>query len=90
MIRSVGCGQVGKLDAQLLCILGVASQGLSDQKPVQHIKANVPVSDTSGLGAPTVVRFTVPMVPRFRSESKGAYSRRCSGSVSARQTFTGG
>src|SRR5262249_51135144 len=41
-------------------------------------------------GVPTVVSFTfVPTALRFLSASKGAHSRRCSGSVSARQTFSG-
>src|SRR5258708_40372387 len=40
------------------------------------------VSDTCGVGAPTVESFAVPTVPRFRSESNGA--------VSAFQTFAGG
>src|SRR5207249_2952062 len=48
------------------------------------------VSDTCGVGTPTVESFAVPTVPRFRSESNGAHSRRCSGSVSAFQTFAGG
>src|SRR6266540_3247048 len=48
------------------------------------------VSDTYGVGAPTVESFAVPTVPRFRSVSNGAHSRRCSGSVSAFQTFAGG
>src|SRR5579859_1200331 len=48
------------------------------------------VSVTWGAGAPTVVSFTVaPTVPRFPSASKGAHSRRCAGSVSACQTFSG-
>src|SRR5438105_8510565 len=48
------------------------------------------VSQTCGVGAPTVVSFTVvPTVPRLPSASKGAHSRRCAGSVSARQTFSG-
>src|SRR5438874_4944465 len=48
------------------------------------------VSVTCGAGAPTVVSFTVvPTVPRLPSASKGAHSRRCAGSVSARQTFSG-
>src|SRR5262245_1026869 len=48
------------------------------------------VSETCGVGAPTVVRFTVvPTVPRFPSASKGAHSRKCAGSVIARQTFSG-
>src|SRR5205814_3135318 len=39
----------------------------------------------------TVVSFTVvPTVPRLLSASKGAHSRRCAGSVSACQTFSGG
>src|SRR5262249_37882349 len=33
--------------------------------------------------------FTVPTVPRLPSVSKGAHSRRCAGSVSACQTFSG-
>src|SRR5579872_2303674 len=43
-----------------------------------------------GVGAPTQVRFTVaPTVPRLPSATKGAHSRRCAGSVSACQTFSG-
>src|SRR4030081_2764407 len=49
------------------------------------------VSETRGVGAPTVVSFTAaPAVPRLPSASKGAHSRRCAGSVSACQTFSGG
>src|SRR5713226_8166822 len=48
------------------------------------------VSVTCGVGGPTVVSFTVaPAVPRLPSASKGAHSRRCAGSVSACQTFSG-
>src|SRR3979411_1064567 len=48
------------------------------------------VSETCGVGAPTVVSFTVvPTLPRLPSASKGAHSRRCAGSVSACQTFSG-
>src|ERR1051326_1269803 len=48
------------------------------------------VSVTCGVGAPTVVSLTVaPAVPRLVSASKGAHSRSCAGSVSARQTFSG-
>src|SRR5580698_9641033 len=48
------------------------------------------VSETGALGAPTVMSFTVlPAVPRLPSASKGAHSRRCAGSVSACQTFSG-
>src|ERR1700704_6090300 len=48
------------------------------------------VSVTCGAGAPTVVSFTVaPTVARLPSASKGAPSRRCAGSVSACQTFSG-
>src|SRR5271154_4088244 len=48
------------------------------------------VSETSGVGAPTVVSFTVvPAVPRLPSASNGAHSRSCAGSVSACQTFSG-
>src|SRR3984893_5046628 len=48
------------------------------------------VSETTGVGAPTVVSFTlVPTVPRLPSASKGAHSRRCAGSVSASQTLSG-
>src|SRR5713101_1583738 len=48
------------------------------------------VSETSGVGAPTVVSFTVlPTVPRLPSASKGAHSRSSAGSVSACQTFSG-
>src|SRR5437764_717155 len=42
-----------------------------------------------GVGVPTQVSFTVPTVPRLPSVSKGAHSRRCAGSVSACQTFSG-
>src|SRR3954453_2446701 len=48
------------------------------------------VSVTCVAGAPTVVSFTVlPTVPRLPSASKGAHSRRCAGSVSACQTWSG-
>src|SRR5881409_703170 len=48
------------------------------------------VSVTCGVGAPTVVSFTLARaVPRFPSASKGAHSHRCAGSVSACQTFSG-
>jgi len=48
-------------------------------------------SDTYGVGPLTVVSFTVvPTVPRLPSASKGAHWRRCAGSVSASQTFSGG
>src|SRR5437763_1389597 len=48
------------------------------------------VSKTCGVGAPTMVSFTVvPTVPRLPSGSKGAHSRRGAGSVSACQTFSG-
>src|SRR5216117_1774816 len=48
------------------------------------------VSVTCGVGAPTVVSFTVvPTAPRLLSASKGAHSRRCAGSVSTCQTFSG-
>src|ERR1700688_3051537 len=47
-------------------------------------------SETCGVGVPTVVSFAVvPTVPRLPSASKGAHSRRCAGSVSACQTFSG-
>src|SRR5207302_5498970 len=42
------------------------------------------------VGVPTQVSFTVPTVPRLPSTSNGAHSRRCAGSVSACQTFSGG
>src|SRR3989440_1579737 len=48
------------------------------------------VSETCGVGAPTVVSFTVvPTLPRLLSASKGDHSRRCAGSVSACQIFSG-
>src|SRR5580700_1347809 len=48
------------------------------------------VSVTCREGAPTVLSFTVfPTLPRLPSASKGAHSRRCAGSVSACQTFSG-
>src|SRR5436305_8546365 len=43
-----------------------------------------------GVGVPTQVSLTVPTVPRLPSTSNGAHSRRCAGSVSACQTFSGG
>src|SRR5215831_6397678 len=43
-----------------------------------------------GVGVPIQVSFTVPTEPRLPSTSKGAHSRRCAGSVSACQTFSGG
>src|SRR5579863_107693 len=47
-------------------------------------------SETVGLGAATVVSFTVvPAAPRLPSATKGAHSRRCAGSVIASQTFSG-
>src|ERR1700675_3098767 len=49
------------------------------------------VSETCGVGAPTVVSFTVvSSVPTLPSASKGAHPRRCAGSVSACQTLSGG
>src|SRR5579863_2900249 len=48
------------------------------------------VSVTRGVGAPTVVSFTVaPAIARLPSASKGAHSCRCAGSVIACQTFSG-
>src|SRR6202048_2608687 len=48
------------------------------------------VSETCGVGAPTVVSFTVvPTVPRLPSASRRAHSRKCAGSVSACQTLSG-
>src|SRR3990172_11003035 len=48
------------------------------------------VSETCGVGAPTVASFTVvPTAARLASASKGAHSRRCAGSVSACQTVSG-
>src|SRR5580698_360845 len=47
------------------------------------------VGVTCNLRARTVVNFTlVPTMPGLRSASKGAYSRRCAGSVSACRTFS--
>src|SRR6266478_2180114 len=45
---------------------------------------------SSAVDVPTQVSFTVPTAPRLPSTSKGAHSRRCAGSVSACQTFSGG
>src|SRR5579859_4236968 len=42
-----------------------------------------------GAGAPSQASFTVAAVARFASTSNGAHSRRCAGSVSACQTFSG-
>src|SRR5215468_11508711 len=48
------------------------------------------VSVTFSAAAPTVVSFTAaPAVAKLPSASKGAHSRRCAGSVSACQTFSG-
>src|SRR3954467_4297106 len=48
------------------------------------------VSETSGVGDPTVVSVTrLPAVARLPSASKGAHSPRAAGSVSACQTFCG-
>src|SRR5882672_3735753 len=48
------------------------------------------VSVTCGVGAPTVVSFTVlPTVPRLASASKGAHSCSCAGSVRTCQTLSG-
>src|SRR6266481_6284954 len=48
------------------------------------------VSVTCGVGAPTVVSFTlVPTEPRLPAASKGAHSRSCAGSVRACHTFAG-
>src|ERR1700736_2730757 len=59
-----------------------SSLGASDRVTV--------VSETCSAGAPTVVSFTAaPTVPRLPSASKGAHSRRCAGSISACQTFSG-
>src|SRR5438046_1772636 len=41
------------------------------------------------VAVPTQVSFTVPTIPRLPSGSKGAHSRRCAGSISACQTFSG-
>src|SRR4030095_9081870 len=48
------------------------------------------VSETCGVGAPTVVSFiVVPTLPKLPSASNGAHLRRCAGSESACQTFSG-
>src|SRR5690242_2040742 len=48
------------------------------------------LSVTCCAGAPTVVRLTVlPVLPRSPSESNGAHSRNCDGSVSAFHTLSG-
>src|SRR5215469_2514941 len=44
---------------------------------------------SSGVGVPAQVSFTVPTASRLPSTAKGAHSRRCAGSVSACQTFSG-
>src|SRR5215467_8976480 len=48
------------------------------------------VSETCGVGVPTVESFTGPTAARFRSASNGAHWDRCAGSVSACQTTAGG
>jgi hypothetical protein len=48
------------------------------------------VSETCGVGVPTVESFTGPTAARFRSASNGAHSERCAGSVSACHTVAGG
>ena len=45
------------------------------------------VSETCGVGVPTVESFTGPPVARLRSASNGAHSRSCAGSVSASPDF---
>src|SRR5690242_9987334 len=75
----------------------VASSSHRISKPPQLYSSNdgasarvTLVSETCGVGAPTVVSFTVvPTTPRLLSASKGAHSHRCAGSVSACQTFSG-
>src|SRR5262249_33522208 len=48
------------------------------------------VSVTVSAGAPMVVSLAAaPDFPRLASESNGAHSRSCAGSVSAAQTFSG-
>src|SRR5437868_10914270 len=48
------------------------------------------ISETCGVGAAIHVSFTLfPTVLRLLSAWKGAHSRRCAGSVSARHTFSG-
>src|SRR5881398_3361668 len=46
------------------------------------------VSETCGVGVPTVVSFAVPTEPRLRSASNGAHSRSCAGSVNASHTLS--
>src|SRR5262249_51471766 len=48
------------------------------------------LSETCGVGVPTVESFTGPTAARFRSASNGAHSDRCAGSVSACHTIAGG
>src|SRR5713101_4501052 len=66
-----------------------SSQRVSLYSSILGASARVTVV-ASGVGFPTQVRFTVvPTVPRLPSTTKGAHSRRCAGSVSACQTFSG-
>ncbi len=48
------------------------------------------VSETCGVGVPTVESLAGPTAARFRSASNGAHSDRCAGSVSACHTIAGG
>src|SRR5438309_8944544 len=67
---------------------GSSSQRLSPYSSTSGASARVTLVSI-GVGVPTQVSFTVPTVPRLPSVSKGAHSRRCAGSVSACQTFSG-
>src|SRR4030095_15638286 len=89
--RSMLCQSVSRVPL----LSGSSSQRMSCPPPLNSSPFGASArlmraSVTCGVGAPTVVSFAVPTVARFRSESNGAHSRRCSGSVSACHTLAGG
>src|SRR5437879_6018474 len=67
---------------------GSSSQRISLYSSTLGASARVTLV-SKAFGVPNQVRFTVPTVLRLPSASKGAHSRRCAGSVSACQTFSG-
>src|SRR5437899_2787041 len=67
---------------------GSSSQRISLYSSTLGASARVTLV-SKAFGVPTQVNFTVPTVLRLPSTSKGAHSRRCAGSVSACQTFSG-
>src|ERR1700722_4511392 len=65
-----------------------SSQRISPYSSALGASARVTVVSI-GVGVPTHVSFTVPTAPRFASVTKGAHSRKCTGSVSASHTLSG-